>query len=90
MNRNENAALDALTESIDVLRKEVGGLDLLADPKTIEALKSLVAAAPVLIELADGYKMAGKAGNAIKWIAGFLTTVVAAYAVFEAWVWNRV
>lgn len=60
----------------------------LPEPKTVETLKGLIAAAPALIELADGYKMAGKAGNGIKWIAGFVTTVAAAYAALKLWVWG--
>lgn len=69
MNQSDREALDAIAQQINALTEHLEKLEYLTDDKTVTALKGLVDSAPTLKDLADGYRLAGKAGNFIKWIA---------------------
>lgn len=76
MNAADREALQLISSQLATLAKSV---EKLTDPATESAIRDLVAIAPaleklaekapMLEDLADGYRMAGKAGNFVKWIA---------------------
>jgi hypothetical protein len=69
VNQTDREALAAIAAQIEALTEHLSRLEYLTDEETVKALEGLVDAAPSLKDLADGYRLAGKAGNFIKWIA---------------------
>jgi hypothetical protein len=82
MNSSDREALAAIAAQLDALTDHLARLEYLTEDETVKALKGLVDSAPVLKDLADGYRLAGKAGNFIKWIA----SVAAGLGAFWAFV----
>jgi hypothetical protein len=80
MNQQDREALAAISKQIADLAKSI---ESLTDPETQSALHDLVEIAPVLHDLADGYRMAGKAGAFIKWIAGIGAGLGACWAFIQ-------
>jgi sigma54-dependent transcription regulator len=80
MNNADRAALSAIAKQIEELASKI---EPLANEETVKALHDLVEIAPVLHDLADGYRMAGKAGNFIKWIAGIGAGLGACWAFIQ-------
>jgi cytochrome c551/c552 len=78
VNAADRAALEAISKQISELAKSVEKLN---QPETVKALEGLVEIAPALKELADGYRLAGKAGNFIKWAASVAAGLVALWGV---------
>ena len=82
MNQSDRAALDAIAQQIKAQTEHLEKLEYLSDDETVAALKGLVQSAPALKDLADGYRLAGKAGNFIKWIASVAAGIGAIWAFF--------
>jgi hypothetical protein len=80
VNQTDREALAAIAAQIEALTDHLARLEYLTDEETVKALKGLVEAAPSLEELADGYRLAGKAGNFIKWIASVAAGLGAIWA----------
>ena len=78
MNAADREALEAISKQISTLAKSV---EALTDEETVKALKGLVEIAPTLKELADGYRLAGTAGNFVKWAASVAAGLVALLAL---------
>jgi flagellin-specific chaperone FliS len=80
MNQQDREALAAISDKIDALAKSI---ERLTNPDTQNVLHDLVEIAPVLHDLADGYRMAGKAGAFVKWIAGIGAGLGACWAFIQ-------
>jgi sigma54-dependent transcription regulator len=80
MNQQDREALAAIAKQIADLASSI---ESLTNRDTQKALHDLVEIAPVLHDLADGYRMAGKAGNFIKWIAGIGAGLGACWAFIQ-------
>jgi hypothetical protein len=80
MNQQDREALAAISKQITDLARSI---ESLTNPDTQKALHDLVEIAPVLHDLADGYRMAGKMGNFIKWIAGIGAGLGACWAFIQ-------
>lgn len=89
MNAADRAALQAIAEQLAELAKQVGKLDYLAEPETIEVLKGLVEAAPTLGALAKGYDAAGLVGSwfgkIVKWTGIAAGAVIAVATLVSLW-----
>jgi hypothetical protein len=83
MNQSDRAALDAIAAQIAALTDHLSKLEYLTDPETVKALEGLVKAAPALTDLADGYRLAGKAGTFIKWFASVGAGLAALWAMVQ-------
>lgn len=85
MNAADREALAAISKQIDTLAQSV---EALTDEETVKALKGLVEIAPTLKELADGYRLAGTAGNFIKWAASVAAGIVALWGVVSLFIFG--
>ena len=83
VNASDRAALEAIAAQITGLTEHLAKLEYLTDPETVKALEGLVKAAPALTDLADGYRLAGKAENFIKWIASVAAGLGALWAFVQ-------
>jgi hypothetical protein len=80
MNQQDREALAAIAKQIADLASSI---ESLTNRDTQKALHDLVEIAPVLHDLADGYRMAGKAGAFVKWIAGIGAGLAACWAFIQ-------
>lgn len=90
MNASDREALAAIAEQLRALSALATKLEYLSDKETVKALEGLVEAAPALkkvadkaeslVDLADGYRLAGTAGNIVKWTASVAAGVGALWA----------
>jgi hypothetical protein len=83
MNAADRVALQALTDSINVLAQKVDAIEYLAEPEAKKALTDLVKIAPTLNELAEGYKAASWFGRFVKWIGGIGGAILAIVAIWQ-------